>query len=113
MPTYVFENPETGEVVEVQQRIKDRHEHIDENGLEWKRVWTSLNFKTDEQIDPFSEKDYMRKTEWKRDSLGDMWDRSAELSSKRKERLGHDPVKKASLERYAQERKGLKHPKDK
>ena len=49
MPTYVFENPETGEVVEVQQRIKDRHEHIDENGLEWRRVWTSLNFKTDEQ----------------------------------------------------------------
>ena len=49
MPTYVFENPKTGEIIEVIQRMNDRHTYVDEQGLEWDRAWSvsNLNFDND------------------------------------------------------------------
>ena len=45
-------------------------------------------------------------------SLGELWDTSAELSSKRSE-SGKDSVKQKYFENYSEKRRGLKHMKDK
>lgn len=44
MPFYFFENPETGEVIEVMQSMNDEHIYVDENGLNWKRVFSSPTY---------------------------------------------------------------------
>jgi hypothetical protein len=42
--------------------------------------------------------------------MGDLWDRSAELSAKRKDKMGKDPVKEKYFENWSKKRKGKKHP---
>tara|TARA_A100001037_G_C14999453_1_gene566302 strand:- start:354 stop:701 length:348 start_codon:yes stop_codon:yes gene_type:complete len=113
MPTYVFEHPESGETIEVVQKIKEPHVYVDEDGLEWNRVFTVPNANIDTEIDPFSSREFAEKTKNKSQNLGDLWDRSKELSEKREKTLGHDPVKKKYFKDYSKKRKGMKHPKDK
>ncbi len=94
MPLYQFIHPETEEVVEVVQRMKEDHVYIDENGIEWKRVWNIPQASMDTQVDPFSSKAFRESTDSKNMTVGDMWDKSKEMSELRAHRLGtKDPVK--------------------
>jgi hypothetical protein len=52
----------------------------------------------------------LNKTANKNQTLGDLWDRSKELSDKRKGILGHDPIKEKAEENYSKIRKGRKRP---
>ena len=108
MPEYIYEHPETGEQVVVLQSVHEEHVYEIE-GVEYNRVYTVPNASIDTQIDPHSAKDFREKA---KGSIGDLWDQSAEASSKRKERHGHDPVKKKFFEDYSKSRKGVKHPQD-
>lgn len=84
----------------------------DEEGL-WKRVWTVPQMSIATRIDPFSKKDWNAATQNKNYSLGDMWDKSAEISSERAEKAGgEDPVKREYFDDYAKKRKGQTHPQD-
>ena len=45
MSIYIFENPHTGEIKEVAQKMSDEHVHVDESGLEgllWKSSIISI-----------------------------------------------------------------------
>ena len=66
----------------------------------WRRVYTSPNASIDTKIDPFSRKQFVDKTGNKKGTLGDLWDRSAELSKERTEIAGHDEVKEKFLKDY-------------
>ena len=96
MPNYEFENengseyatlfyhsssaPKIGEIV------------TDESGKKWKRIASRLSSNIDTKIDPFSEKDFLKKTA-KKGKMGDLWERSKELSEMRKNKNGgKDPV---------------------
>ena len=108
MPEYIYEHPETGEQVTVLQSIHEEHVYnID--GIDYDRVYTIPNASIDTQIDPHSQKDFREKA---KGSIGELWDQSAEASSKREERHGQDPVKKKFFEDYSKSRKGAKHPQD-
>ena len=112
MPTYLFQNPKTEEVIEVFQRAKDQHKYVDENGLEWQRVWTIPNASVDSQCDG-SYESFMRNTQnMKGVTVGDMWDASKEASLKREKQLGKDPVKENWKKNYSKGRKGMKHSSD-
>ena len=112
MPIYIFENPKTGETKEVVQRISEKHAYTDENGLDWKRVFLPFNVSIDARpIDPFSKKDFLKKTGDKNITMGEMWDASAELSEKRKQAEGKDKVKEKFFKNYSEQRKGMEHPK--
>ena len=114
MPMYPFENPETNEVKEVFFHMNDEKEYVDSNGLEWKRVFMSPQLNTEASIDPWSNDDFVNKTSNTKGNVGDLLDRSAELSAQRAERHGGvDPVKQKFFENYSKERKGAKHPDDK
>lgn len=107
---YLYKNPETGEVVEVSQGMNDVHEYS-EGGVQFERVFTSPQLTIDTKVDPFSQKQFLEKTD-KRGRVGDVWDRAADLSAARAEKNGGvDPVKQKADEKWSKERGGKKLPK--
>lgn len=111
MPLYLFKNPITGKVKEVVQKMKDEHVYF-ENGVFWERIFTVPQSSIDTKIDPFSESDFKNKTANKGGTLGDLMDRSKELSEKRASTEGRDPVQQKFFENYSKTRNGKKHLKD-
>lgn len=103
MPTYIYESPVTGEVREVVQKMTDVHEY-EENGVKFKRVFVNPRWAVDTQVNPFSQKDFLKRTN-KRMTYGDMMDESAELSEKRATKAGKDPVKEKAISDYEKKTK--------
>lgn len=116
MPNYEFESedgsecstlfyhfssaPKIGEIV------------TDESGKKWKRVASRLSSNVDTKIDPFSEKDFLKKTA-KKGKMGDLWERSKELSEMRKNKNGgKDPVAEKFYTEYENKYKHA-HPEKK
>ena len=112
MPFYLYVNPETQEHKEVLQKMTEPHVYVDENGLEWQRVFTPANFSIDGNINPMSSKEFLSKTDGKDYTMGDIQDKSKEMSEARKEKYGYDPVQKKWFQDYSKKRKGRKHPND-
>ena len=82
MPEYLFENPDTGEVIAITQGIDEEHSYSEEGRL-FNRVFTVPNTSIDSNPDPFSAQQFTEKTKDMKGSMGDMWDYSAELSQKK------------------------------
>ena len=111
MPIYLFEHPDTGETIEVVQSMSDDHTYVDDNDLEWNRVWTTPSASIDANVDPFNEKAWMDKTgKQTKGNFGDLFDQAKEASEKRKDKLGFDPVKQKYLKNWSEKRQGKKHP---
>ena len=110
MPFYLFQNPETQEVIEVMQSMKADHVYVDDNGLKWERVFTVPNAAIDSGgIDPYSEKDFLKATEKRGITCGEMFDLSAEMSQKRESKDGKDKVKEKAQKDY-KKKTGKAHP---
>lgn len=108
MPIYLYENPKTKKIVEVFQKMNDIHEY-EENGVKFKRSFTIPCASIDSMpIDPYSAKDFNKMTNKKGGTIGDLWDRSAEFASIRKEKSG-DEIKQKFYDKYSKTHKGLKH----
>ena len=107
MPYYIYQNPKTGKKKEVLQSMNEPHVYS-EDGLAWERVFTVPNSAIDTIIDASKPRDFLRATN-KKMTLGDMWDESGRLSEKRKQKLGYDPVKDATVKRY-EKRCRKRHP---
>jgi hypothetical protein len=115
MPTYIYKHPNKDEYVEVIQRMNDKHEYFDEEGLEWKRVLTAPQVSAERigTINPFDLNKATEITGRRKGTVGDLWDASKELSEKRKDKLGHeDPVKRKYFDDYQKKNK-VKHFHDK
>lgn len=104
---YVYAHPQTGETREVVQSIHDVHEYV-VDGVKWHRVFNSVNIAVDTKVDPFSSKDFIKKTD-KPGTVGDLIDRSKEMAEKRKEKAGFDPILQKEVESYEKQFK-VKHP---
>lgn len=108
MPLYTFEHPTTGEQQDVLFGMNDDKSYTDGDGISWLRVWHSPETSIDANIDPFSSRQYLEKTN-KRGTVGELEQRSRDLSEQRANKLGYDPVKKKYFENYSKKRNGLKH----
>ena len=109
MPCYVYENPSTGETKDVYQSMTEPHVYSEE-GVEWRRVWNTVEAAASTQIDPFSEQAFIEKIGSTKGSYGDVIDRSAELSEQRaSKRGGVDPVKQKKYADYTK-LTGKPHP---
>lgn len=109
MPLYTYEHPETGEVKEILQGMADDHVYTDESKTTWRRVFTSPNAAIDTRVDPYSSKDFVKATD-KRGTIGDLVDRSTELSEKRKDKDGVDNVTEKYYSEWSKKRNGKIHP---
>ena len=114
MPFYIFINPDTQEEIEVQQRMTEPHVYIDENGLEWQRVFTSHQVAGGMYHDPFKSDHYLEKSRYSSSATyGELVDRATEDSHRRAAKNGGvDPIKSKWFKTYSDKRKGKKHPKD-
>ena len=112
MPLYTFQHPDTEEVLDVVQNMTEKHFYIDENGVEWRRVWHNPNASMDTSIDPNSSKDFVEKTRDKRGTMGDLWDAAREAGEKRKAADGTDRVQQKWFKDYSKGRKGIRHQDD-
>lgn len=111
MPNYIFKNPTTGETIEVFQNMNDPHIYF-KDGTEWSRVFTVPKASIDTNIDPMSHRDWNLKTENKRGTIGDMMDRSKELSEQREKIMGQDLVKQKFFDDHRKKSRGRYHPDD-
>ena len=111
MPEYLYSDPENPDkTVSVVQRMSEEHKY-EANGKVWDRQFTVPKANIDSRIDPNSQSDFVSKTENKNGTMGDLWDRSAELSAKRAEKNnGVDPVKEKHYKKYSEKRNGIPHP---
>lgn len=105
---YIFSHPKTGETIEVSQKANDKHEYTDSKGIKWNRVFTVPHAAIDTKIDPFSSKEYIGKGGRARTTYGELLDRSQELSEKRKQIAGHDPIQEAFIAKERKRRGGKK-----
>jgi len=114
MPLYLYENEETGEVVEVLQGMTELHEYHGTNGREkglWRRVYVNPNIATDTKLDPFDKKSFIKSTVGKNDTYGDLQNRAAEASEARAQKYGgKDPVKEKYYAEYNKMTNGKLHP---
>lgn len=112
MPIYLYQNPKTKKIVEVVQTMNEKHVYS-ENGVQFRRVFTVPQAAVDTKQDPFSEKQFVLHADNKKHKMGDLMDRSEELSQKRAALNGGvDPVKEKFFKDYSAKRKGKKHPSD-
>lgn len=110
MPMYLFQNPKTQEVVEIMQSMKANHVYIDEDGLSWNRIFTVPNASMDSGgIDPYSKDDFLKATDKKGITCGEMFDLSAEMSQKREHKDGKDKIKEKTQKDY-RKKTGKAHP---
>jgi hypothetical protein len=108
MPLYTFEHPETGDTEDLHFGIDDDKVFVDGEGVKWKRIFYAPNISVDAGGDPFSKKDFLSKTS-KEGTYGDLMDRSREMSEKRKDKLGYDPIRQKHFKEYSDKRGGAKH----
>lgn len=110
MPIYLFSNPKNeNEVIEVIMSAHDNHVY-EKDGVKWDRVWTKPQAAVDTRWDENNAKNFVEQTGRKRGKLGDLWEKSAELSEKREKKLGQDPVKLAANEEYKKKHQGKDLP---
>ncbi len=114
MPLYLFEHTKTGEIHEVVYHMSETKDYRGPKGKAkvgvWRRVWSKPGASFDTvNIDPFSGADFVKATN-KKGTIGELWDRSAELSEKRAQKEGRDPVKECFFDNYSKRRRGVKHP---
>jgi len=110
MPLYTYEHPKTGKTIDVLQGMNETHSYIDQEGVQWKRVYQVPNASIDSQIDAYSNTAFVDATKNKKGTYGDLIDKSAELSAKRaKDHGGKDPIKNKFLSDYQKRTGGKKH----
>ena len=109
MGLYLYQHPVTQEIKEVFQNMNDIHVYA-EDGVSWNRVFVSPQTAVDTQWDINSSRNFIEQSAKKKGKIGDLMDKSAELSQKRQEKFGIDPVKEKYYQNYSKVRKGKEHP---
>ena len=109
MPLYLFQHPKTKKIIEVVQKMNEDHVYIDDKGIKWERVFTKPQAAMDTQISATDSKDFVSKTRNKNYTIGQLWDKSAELSQKRGGMSGKDEVRNNAEKAY-EKKTGKKHP---
>lgn len=110
MPEYIFVHPVTKEIKAVIQRMNEEHSLLDSDGTRWERVFEAPNTSIDTKWDANNPKDFINKTKEKKGTVGDLFDKSKELSEKRAQKYGADPVKQKYYKQYSKDRNGISHP---
>ena len=110
MPIYLFQHPSTEETIEIIQGMNEDHSYTDAHGTKWNRLFTTPNASFDTQVDPFSSSDYLKATENKQGTVGDLMDYSKDLSQERAAKNGGvDPIAEKFYSDH-EKNTGKKHP---
>lgn len=111
MPVYIYKHPEKEEYKEIIQTMREPHVYFEQD-IEWKRVFTVPNASIDSHVDAWDKRGFVNKTGNMKGTVGDILDYSSELSAKRAEKTGEDPIKRKAFDAYKKQT-GKKHLMDK
>lgn len=109
MPIYIYQNPKNKKIIEIIQSINDKHEYVDQDGIKWNRVFTVPQVQTDQLKSTASPHEFVEYTKNKKGTIGDLWDKSKELSNKREKIYGTDPVKEDYIKAWSKKRRNKKY----
>lgn len=112
MPYYDFINEKNGEVKSLFFHMNDNKEYTDDSGYKWLRLYCSPLASADTKWNEDSSIDFVNKSKNKKGTIGDLWEKSKELSDKRQAKYGKDKVKENFFKNYSTQRHGKKHIKD-
>ena len=113
MPLYIYKHPNKEEYEEVFQSMNEEHSYSDKEGIKWQRQFTSPEISSQKITNPWDSNAFVNQTGDNKGTMGDLMDRSAELSDMRaKENGGVDPIKEKKFKEYSKTRGGLKDPLD-
>lgn len=116
MPVIDFQHTPTGKVDSVYLTMDAPREYAGPNGDqkgEWVRLWSVPNAAVDTKLDPHSAADFVKATNKKGGTLGELYDRAAELSHERASKEGGiDHVKQSFYADYKRRHKGVAHPQE-
>jgi hypothetical protein len=114
MPIYEYQHNDTGEVRPVYRPLSEYDkEYCGDEGNEcgkWKKIVSRADGYVKTKLDPYNKNDFVNNLHGKNYTMGDLWDASKELSEKRAEKEGVDPVKQKYYDEYSAKRNGQKHP---
>lgn len=111
MPLYIYKHPNREEYIEVFQGMSEEHTYSDEDDLQWERQFTSPEISSQKIVDPWDSNSFVNQTSNTKGTIGDLMDRSQELSDMRaKENGGVDPIKQKKHEEYSKARGGTIDP---
>lgn len=103
MPIYHYTNGK--KTVAIFQGMNDEHSYS-ENGEKFERVWSAPETSVDTKWDALNPEDFKKKTASKKGTLGDLFDKSLELSQQREKKCGKDFVKEQTQEERRKQRGG-------
>jgi hypothetical protein len=86
---------------------------IEADGKKWRRDWSALRVQgaVDGKLNCFSQSAFVEKTAKMKGTIGDIWEKSRELSEQRaKANGGVDEVKEKFYKDYEKKARGAKHP---
>ena len=112
MPLYSFFSESKNEYRDVFFHMNDEKNYCGEDGTEageWRRIYTVPTASIDTRIDPNNRNEFIRRTD-KYKSVGDLLDKSKELSEQRKAKDGRDSVQEKFFANYEKITNGKKHP---
>ncbi len=117
MPLYVFarvDNPSVTQDLHYSMHTAPSvGKVVTVDGIKWRRIFTKPQASFDTKCDPYSAKDFSKATN-KPGTVGDLHDRSKEMSIKRAEKEGGtDPVRERYFADYTRRRRGTIHPEQK
>jgi len=114
MPEYSFQSTD-GQIKDIFYFMKDvpsvGAEITDDQGVKWKRIFTSPRAAIDTQSDPYSAVDFKKQfSDNKKFTMGNMFDASREASEKRANKDGVDQTRVKYFDKYKKEHRGQEHP---
>jgi hypothetical protein len=107
MPIYTYKHPKKEKYIELLQTMNEKHEFVDESGLQWERVFYPPNFSIDSRINPHDAQAFTRMTHSKKGTLGDLFEASKEMSERRGGAEG-DPILQKKYQDF-EKKTGKKH----
>lgn len=109
MPVYSFHNPEDeSEIIDIVMSMNEKHEYW-KDGIQWCRVWCKPQASIDTKWDAFSNQQFVERTGKMKGTMGDLFDKSKELSMEREKMVGKDETKEKRMQQWSKERNGKKY----
>lgn len=116
MPIYLYQHPNTEEIIESFQKMNEEHFFIDDKGVKWNRIFTKPNASTDTKLDPWNPSDFVKKTGKMAGTVGEMQDMAKDMALQRSGGdIMQDPIKQKHMSDWEKKRskggkKKILHP---
>jgi hypothetical protein len=111
MPLYSYIDDRDDKVYDIVQGMNDVHEATAPDGYKLSRLWMKPLMSVDAKLNPNDPQSFVKYTNSRKGSYGELLDLSKELTQQRKDKnAGYDQVEQDMFTNYSKTRAGREHP---